>query len=113
MPTMTWPQNYDPFGNWLLSTLVAAVPVLTLFFVLVVLKARVWVAAFSGMLAAILLANLVFGMPATLVAAAAGHGWIFGMLRIALKGGGSGSPRKRSARRWTGARSASTTSPPT
>jgi lactate permease len=79
---MTWPQNYDPFGNWVLSTLVAAVPVLTLFFVLVVLKARVWVAAFSGMVAAILLANLVFGMPATLVAAAAGHGWIFGMLRI-------------------------------
>ena len=79
---MTWPQNYDPFGNWLLSTLVAAVPVLTLFFVLVVLKARVWVAAFSGMLAAILLANLGFGMPARLVAAAAGHGWIFGMLRI-------------------------------
>ena len=47
-----------------------------------VLKARVWVAAFSGMVAAILLANLVFGMPATLVVAAAGHGWIFGMLRI-------------------------------
>jgi lactate permease len=79
---MTWPQNYDPFGNWLLSTLVAAVPVLTLFFVLVVLKARVWVAAFSGMVAAILLANLVFGMPATMVVASAGHGWIFGMLRI-------------------------------
>jgi lactate permease len=79
---MTWPQNYDPFGNWVLSTLVAAVPVLTLFFVLVVLKARVWVAALSGMVAAIVLANLVFGMPATLVAAAAGHGWIFGVLRI-------------------------------
>ena len=62
---MTWPQLYDPFGNTFLSTLVAAVPVLTLFFVLVVLKARVWVAAFSGMLAAILLANLVFGMPVT------------------------------------------------
>jgi lactate permease len=80
---MTWPQIYDPFGNAFLSTLVAAVPVLTLFFVLVVLKARVWVAAFYGMFAAILLANLVFGMPAALVAAAAGHGLIFGMLRIA------------------------------
>ena len=80
---MTWPQIYDPFNNWLLSTLVAAVPVLTLFFVLVVLKARVWVAALSGMLAAVLLAHLVFGMPSILVAAAVGHGLVFGILRIA------------------------------
>jgi hypothetical protein len=39
---ITWPQRYDPFDNWLLSTAVSALPVLTLFFVLVVLKHRVW-----------------------------------------------------------------------
>src|SRR5687767_8184223 len=80
---MTWPQLYDPFGNWLLSTAVAALPVVTLFFVLVVLKKRVWVSALGGLLVAVALALLVFGMPAVLVATAAGHGFIFGMMRIA------------------------------
>ena len=46
---MTWTQNYDPLHFWPLSTLVAAVPVFTLFFVLLVLRARVWVAAMAGM----------------------------------------------------------------
>ena len=80
---MTWNQVYDPLNSWPLSTAVAALPVLTLFFVLVVLKARVWVSALAGMLTAVLLALVMFKMPAVLVAAAAGHGFIFGMIRIA------------------------------
>ena len=40
-----WAQDYDPLHAWPLSTLVAALPVLSLFFVLLVLRARVWVAA--------------------------------------------------------------------
>lgn len=80
---MTWQQLYDPFNNWLLSTAVSALPVLTLFFVLVVLKKRVWVSALSGLLVAVGLALLVFRMPPVLVATAAGHGFIFGVIRIA------------------------------
>ena len=80
---MTWPQLYDPFGNRLLSTAVAALPVLTLFFVLVALKKRVWVSALCGLLVAVALALTVFHMPAVLVATAAGHGVVFGLLRIA------------------------------
>jgi lactate permease len=66
-----------------LSTAVAALPVLTLFFVLVVLRKRVWMSALSGLLVAVALALLVFGMPAILVATAAGHGFVFGVMRIA------------------------------
>jgi lactate permease len=80
---MTWSQNYDPLHAWALSTLVSALPVVTLFFALVVLKARVWAAALSGLLMAVALALIVFGMPAAMVAAAGGLGVIFGLLRIA------------------------------
>jgi lactate permease len=80
---ISWPQLYDPLGNRLLSTAVSALPVLTLFFVLVALRKRVWAAALSGLLMAVALAALVFGMPAVLVATAAGHGFVFGLMRIA------------------------------
>src|SRR4029077_3992957 len=80
---MIWHQNYDPLGSWPLSTFVSALPVLTLFAVLVVGKCRVWVAAASGLAVAVILALTVFGMPPAMTAAALGHGVIFGFLRIA------------------------------
>jgi lactate permease len=80
---VTWSQGYDPFHFWPLSTLVSALPVLTLFFVLVVLKRRVWVSALAGMIMAVLLARGVFGMPASMIAGASLVGFVFGFLRIA------------------------------
>ncbi|NOT61566.1 MAG: L-lactate permease [Acidobacteria bacterium] len=79
---MTWEQIYDPCGNWILSTIVASLPVVTLFFVLVVLKKRVWVSALSGLLMAVVVALLVLKMPVALIAASAGHGVIYAMLRV-------------------------------
>ncbi len=80
---MPWPQNYDPLGAWPLSTAVSALPVVSLFVALVVFKTRVWVAALSGLLVAILLSLVVFGMPLAMVLASGGHGVVFGLIRIA------------------------------
>ena len=46
---ITWSQNYDPLSAWPLSTLVSALPVLTLLTMLVIRKSRVWVAALAGL----------------------------------------------------------------
>jgi lactate permease len=83
MPEVTWRQIYDPLNAWPVSTAIAALPVITLFFVLVVLRQRVWVAALAGMVVAIAGALLVFGMPATFVGNAALLGLVFGMTRVA------------------------------
>ena len=80
---MTWTQNYDPLGFWPLSTLISALPVLTLFFVLVVLRKKVWISALSGMLVAFLLAAVVFRMPVSLIGYSSLLGFVFGVLRIA------------------------------
>ena len=79
----TWSQDYDPLHAWPLSTLIAALPVLSLFFALLVLKTRVWVAAMIGAVVAVLLAALVFRMPAPLVGGSFVLGIQFGLWRIA------------------------------
>jgi lactate permease len=83
MSALSWTQIYDPFGFWPLSTLASALPVLTLFFVLLALRQPAWMSALAGMAMAIALALLLFRMPPVLVVAAVGHGVVFGFVRIA------------------------------
>src|SRR5713226_449735 len=78
----TWTQNYDPFGNTLLSTLTAAVPVTLLLLLLAVWKIVAWRAAVYSFAVAVLLAWLVFGMPGSMVAAAVAHGLVYSVIRI-------------------------------
>lgn len=80
---MPWSQNYDPLHFWPLSTLVAALPVLILFFVLLVLKKKVWISALCGFIVAAVLAASVLGMPALMISNAALHGFVFGFFQIA------------------------------
>jgi lactate permease len=77
-----WTQNYDPMGNWPLSTLLAAVPVLVLLGLLASGKASAWGAALAGLGAAAVMAVGPFQMPFHLAFAAAGHGLIFAFFRI-------------------------------
>ncbi len=79
---MTWSQNYNPLSHWLASTLVSGLPVLTLFFTLLVLKRKVWLSALCGMGMAVALAGAIFGMPADLIGRASLFGFVFGFLRI-------------------------------
>ena len=80
---MPWSQNYDPLHFWPLSTLIAALPVLTLFFVLLVLKKKVWISALCGFIVAVMLAASVLRMPALMISNAAMHGFVFGFFQIA------------------------------
>jgi lactate permease len=77
-----WVQNYNPLGVRWLSTLVAAVPVCLLFYLLAVRKTVAYRAAVYAFAVAVALSIAVFGMPAGMVAAAVGHGLVYAIVRI-------------------------------
>src|SRR5438876_5200366 len=75
-------QDLNPLNNKILSTLFAALPVVTLFWLLV---PRRWLApraGAGGALAALLIAVFVYGMPTPMAAMAFVHGAGFGLLPV-------------------------------
>jgi lactate permease len=75
-------QNLNPLDNRILSTVVAALPVLVLFYLLV---GRRWLASWAGAAGAataILLAWLAYGMPLEMASWSFVHGAVFGLLPI-------------------------------
>src|SRR5689334_12644982 len=79
---MHWAQNYNPFGQPLLSTLAATLPLVGLLGSLAFLKIRVHYAALLGLGLALALALLVYGMPPRAAAAAAVYGAAYGLFPI-------------------------------
>ena len=77
-----WSQVYDPFANTLLSTVIAALPVVVLLGGIGIFELRAHVAAILGLLAALAVAVLAYGMPAPMAALAAAYGAAFGLLPI-------------------------------
>ena len=77
-----WSQNYDPLHSALLSTLVAAIPVVVLLGAIAFLKVSAHLAALAGMLSALLVAIFGFGMPTSMAGSAALFGAAYGLLPI-------------------------------
>jgi lactate permease len=80
---MAWTQVYDPLHNWILSTLVAALPILVLFGLLAGLRVKPHWCAIAGAGTAVLVAVAVFGMPLRLAGMSFVYGVGFGVLKIA------------------------------
>jgi lactate permease len=76
-------QVLDPVGGSLgLSALVAAIPLVTLFVLLGVLKLKAWIAGLVSLLVAILVAVIAFGMPVGQALLGATEGAAFGFFPI-------------------------------
>ena len=79
---MIWQQVYDPLHNAILSTILAAVPIVVLLGTLAFLRMAAHWAAILGLISALAIAILVFGMPANMALGSAGLGAMFGLLPI-------------------------------
>ena len=79
---MIWQQIYDPFGNMIISTTLAAVPVVVMLVCLGFLHIKAHFAAGLGLIAALVVAIFAYGMPTEMAGKAAILGGLTGLLPI-------------------------------
>lgn len=77
-----WAQGYDPFGNPVVSTLTAAVPVVVLLGCIAFLKMKAHLAALLGIASSLAVAIFAFGMPSGMATLAAAFGAAYGLMPI-------------------------------
>ena len=79
---MPWLQNYDPLGSVLLSTLIAALPVVVLLGAIAWFHIRIHYAALLGLAVALAVAVFAYRMPVTAAAATTVYGAAYGLFPI-------------------------------
>jgi lactate permease len=77
-----WLQTYDPLHNSILSTVVAALPVVALLGCIALMKIRIHLAALLGLGAALVIALSIYAMPPKMAAATTVFGAAFGLFPI-------------------------------
>ncbi len=78
-----WQQVYLPVGGSLVfSSMVAAIPILAVLFLIGVMRRPAWISSLVGLLAAILVAGFAYRMPVNLLSAATAYGAAFGLFPI-------------------------------
>jgi lactate permease len=79
---MPWNQTYNPLGSWVLSTLLAALPIIVLLGALAFFRVKAHLAALLGLASSLLIALMAFGMPAGKGLAVAMLGAAYGLFPI-------------------------------
>ena len=79
---MAWQQIYNPFGNMIISTALAAIPVIVMLGALGFFHIKAHIAAGMGLVAALLVAVFAYGMPVDMAGRAALLGGFTGLLPI-------------------------------
>jgi lactate permease len=79
---MNWTQVIDPFNNFALSALVAVIPILFIFWALIIKKMKGYKASLLAVTIAILIAIFVYGMPVKLALLSTANGAMYGLFPI-------------------------------
>src|SRR5215211_7170966 len=79
---MNWKQVIDPFNNIALSALVAMLPILFIFWALIIKKMKGYQASLIAIVIAILIAIFIYGMPAKLALLSTANGALYGLFPI-------------------------------
>ena len=79
---MNWTQVIDPFNNIALSALIAVVPILFIFWALIIKKMKGYAASSIAIAIALLIAIFVYGMPVKLALLSTANGALYGLFPI-------------------------------